>query len=61
MIVQIKLKLRLLSLVPEKRFNYKDNSVFVINGPAIATGRDAWVYGCNINYVKNNMEYMIHH
>ena len=50
----------LLSLVPEKRFNYKDNSVFVINGPAIATGRDAWVYGSNINYVKNNMKYMIH-
>ncbi len=49
----------LVPLTPNSRFNYNENSVFVINGPAVATGRDSWVYGSSIPLIQNNMSNMI--
>lgn len=45
----------LIPLAPEKKFDGKTESVFTINGPAIATGRDTWVY----NFSKKNLETIV--
>jgi predicted helicase len=39
-------------LVPEKKYDYKSNSFFVIQGPGILSSRDTWVY----NYSKKMVE-----
>lgn len=36
---------------PDKKFNLKSQSYFNVNGPAISSGRDFWVY----NFSKNNL------
>ena len=44
---------------PEKKFDEKSKSWFVINAVGVATGRDAWVYGFSKEKVSGNMEKMI--
>lgn len=40
------------SLEPSKKYDSKSTSIFVLKGPGISTGRDAWVY----NFSKNSLE-----
>lgn len=49
----------LISIEPDKKFNVKAESVFVINGPAIASGRDPWSYNYSTLLLKNSMSNMI--
>jgi len=44
---------------PEKKFEVKTKSVFNINGPGVATGRDSWVYNFNKVELKKIMGKMI--
>lgn len=44
-----------LSLVPEKKFDLRSNSYFVINGPSISSGRDSWVYNFSKEKVNENV------
>ena len=46
-------------LEPEKKFYSDNKAYFIINGPGVATGRDAWVYNFNKEYLKSNMGNMI--
>ena len=46
-------------LAPEKKFNAKSKSIFVINGPAVASGRDAWVYNFSKTMLADNIKSMI--
>lgn len=46
-------------LEPEKKFNANNKAYFIINGPGVATGRDAWVYNFNNGSLKCNMRNMI--
>lgn len=46
-------------LEPETKFDVKTKSVFNINGPGVATGRDAWVFNFNKVELKKNMGNMI--
>nr|MCR5312307.1 helicase [Bacteroidaceae bacterium] len=49
----------LVPLCPEKKFDGKAKSIFCFNGPAIATGRDSWVYNFSQSAVGENMSRMI--
>jgi len=44
---------------PEKKFNTKTQSIFIVNVVGIATGRDAWVYNYSSSKLSDNMERMI--
>ena len=44
---------------PEKKFADGQKAFFCVNGPAVATGRDAWVYNFSTFKVKRNMHSMI--
>jgi predicted helicase len=44
---------------PNKNLDLKSQSIFLINGPAVATGRDCWVFNFDKTAVKNNMSRMI--
>lgn len=44
---------------PEKKYNPKEKSIFVINGPAIATGRDAWVYNFSEQTLGKKVAFMV--
>ncbi len=46
-------------LVPEKKFDAKSKSFFVIQGPGILTSRDTWVYNFATKDVKINISKMI--
>ena len=46
----------LIPLIGEKK---NEKSVFMVNGPAIATGRDPWVNNYSINCLSRNVEGMI--
>lgn len=46
-------------LVPEKKFDTKSHSFFVVNGPGVATGRDAWVYNFSVIALRANMNRMV--
>ena len=48
-----------IQMEPEKKFNPKSETVFVTNGPAIATGRDSWVYNFSSKKLEKNIERMI--
>ncbi len=47
------------SLDPLRKKNLKSESVFLINGPGIATGRDSWVYNFSLNELKLKTSSMI--
>ena len=49
----------LIDLCPDKKFNKNSLSFFSINGPAISTSRDSWVYGYSKDAVVLNMKRMI--
>ena len=44
---------------PEKKFTKGQQSFFIANGPAVASGRDAWVYNFSKQNVCNKMRAMI--
>lgn len=46
-------------MAPEKKFDAKSQSFFLINGPGVATGRDSWVYSFSLNKLESNMSRMI--
>ncbi|MBF1461720.1 MAG: DEAD/DEAH box helicase [Prevotella pallens] len=49
----------LLPLIPEQKFNKEAKSLFSVNGPGVATGRDVWVSGFSKQRVSENMQRMI--
>jgi predicted helicase len=49
----------LIPLAPEKKFDAKSQSGFIVNGPAIASGRDVWVYNFSKNDLGRNIGNMI--
>ena len=44
---------------PEKKFDPISKTIFNVNGPGVATGRDNWVYGFSSKGVEKNMIQMI--
>lgn len=46
-------------IVPEKKFNIKTQSIFIVNVVGIATGRDAWSLSFSKNSLSENMQNMI--
>ncbi len=51
----------LIPIYPETRLHKNNKSFFMLNGPAVATGRDVWVYNNSKEVLKNNMASMISH
>ena len=49
----------LIPISPDNRFKMSEKSFFTLNGPAVATGRDVWVYNSCTNQVKNNMQSLL--
>jgi len=47
-------------IVPEKKFNTKTQSIFIVNVVGIATGRDAWVLNFSKKRLINNLTGMAH-
>ncbi|MBQ9469449.1 MAG: DEAD/DEAH box helicase [Bacteroidales bacterium] len=43
-------------IFPNKKFNIKANSFFVVNSRGLETARDAWVYNYSIEKVKENIQ-----
>lgn len=46
-------------LAPEKKFDTRSKSIFVINAIGTSTNRDSWVYNFSKEVIKNNMQSMI--
>jgi len=46
-------------LAPEKKFDLKGQSFFVVQGPGILTSRDIWVYGFSRNHMAQNVRALI--
>jgi predicted helicase len=46
-------------IVPEKKFNTKTQSIFIVNVVGIATGRDAWSLSFSKDTLSENMKNMI--
>ena len=46
-------------LEPDKKFGKGNKSFFNVNGPAVASGRDSWVYNFSKQSVEKNMAAMI--
>ena len=44
---------------PEKKFAKEQKSFFCVNGPAVATGRDAWIYNSSQQKLEQNMRSMV--
>ena len=49
----------LIPLAPEKKLNKDSHSIFIINGPNIATGRDCWVYNFSLCKATNNIKRLV--
>ena len=49
----------LISIEPDKKFNAKANSFFVVNSRGNETGRDAWMYNFSIEHIKHNISTLI--
>ncbi|MDR2693105.1 MAG: hypothetical protein LBB74_02690 [Chitinispirillales bacterium] len=49
----------LIPVAPEKKFDLKTQSFFVVNAIGVATNRDIWVYNFSENSLKNNMKTMV--
>ena len=49
----------LIPLAPEKKLNRDSHSIFIINGPNIATGRDCWVYNFSLCQATNNVKRLV--
>lgn len=48
-----------IEMEPDKKFNLKSKSFFVLNSMGIASNRDAWVYNSSKNEVIKNMNSMV--
>jgi predicted helicase len=48
-----------ISMAPEKKFDLKGQSFFVVQGPGILTSRDIWVYGFSRNQMAQNVRDLI--
>ena len=48
-----------ISIASEKKFAKGQKSFFSVNGPAVASGRDAWVYNSSQQTLEKNMKSMI--
>jgi predicted helicase len=48
-----------ISIEPDKKFNHKTKSFFILNGPGIVSSRDAWVYNYSKKAVADNVQNMI--
>ena len=48
-----------ISIEPDKKFNAKANSFFVVNSRGNETGRDAWMYNFSIEHIKHNISTLI--
>lgn len=46
-------------MVPEKKFNPREKTVFVVSGPSVATARDCWDYNYGLGQCLQNAEQMI--
>lgn len=46
-------------MAPEKKFDAKNQSFFVINGPGIATGRDSWVFNFSNEALREKIKAFI--
>ncbi|WP_375584258.1 DEAD/DEAH box helicase [Cyclobacterium xiamenense] len=46
-------------MAPEKKFDLKGQSFFVVQGPGILTSRDIWVYGFSRNQLVQNVSDLI--
>ena len=46
----------LLPIEPDKKFNLKSTSLFVVNSRGLETARDAWVYNFSLTTVKENIQ-----
>ena len=46
-------------MAPEKKFDLKGQSFFVVQGPGILTSRDIWVYGFSKNQMAQNVHNLI--
>lgn len=44
---------------PEKKFKKGNQSFFEVNGPAVATGRDSWIYNYSSIAVSSNINLML--
>ncbi len=44
---------------PEKKFDLKTQTFFVVNGPGILSSRDTWAYNFSVKALENNMGRMI--
>ena len=49
----------LIPLNPDKKLNLNSYSVFIVNGPNIATGRDNWTYNFSSRILKENIKRLI--
>lgn len=49
----------LIPLNPDKKLNLNSYSVFIVNGPNIATGRDNWTYNFSSRVLKENIKRLI--
>ncbi len=49
----------LLPIYPETRLNKNERSFFTLNGPAVATGRDVWIYDSSKKRLLENMTFMV--
>ncbi len=49
----------LIPIYPDTRLHKNEKSIFMLNGPAVATGRDVWVYGSSKKSLQANMSNMI--
>lgn len=46
----------LIKITPEKKFDNKSCSIFVVNSRGYETGRDAWIYNSSQSVLQNNIE-----
>ncbi|MCO5802569.1 Type ISP C-terminal specificity domain protein [Phocaeicola vulgatus] len=49
----------LIPLNPDKKLNSNSHSIFIVNGPNIATGRDSWTYNYSSSVLKGNIKRLI--
>ena len=48
-----------LPIYPDARLHKNEKSIFMLNGPAVATGRDVWIYGSSKRSLQANISSMI--
>ena len=49
----------LISLAPDKKLNKNSQSLFIVNGPNIATGRDSWTYNYSSFGLADNIKRLV--